>query len=94
MGEMEMVRDYDDFTARRQHDIAGTSAPCFCTGPQNGEPHCPCVMRQRQANPPGLGTVQAAPREGWICPRCKTVNAPNVATCMGRYCNLDIKVTA
>lgn len=19
--------------------------PCFCTGPQNGEPYCPCMMR-------------------------------------------------
>lgn len=21
--------------------------PCFCTGPQNGEPYCPCLMRAK-----------------------------------------------
>jgi len=24
---------------------AGKGSPCFCVGPQNGEPLCPCAMK-------------------------------------------------
>ncbi len=32
-------------------------------------------------------------KQGWICPRCQTVNAPFVPTCMNALCN-PTKVTA
>ena len=33
-------------TDKRENDITKTHT-CFCVGPQNGEPLCPCAMRMR-----------------------------------------------
>ena len=36
-------------------------------------------------NPKNMVTLNQT-REGWICPRCKTVNAPHVPTCFNALC--------
>lgn len=70
---------------------------CFCVGPQNGQQFCPCEMRLRtpslnldKGNRVGVGAQVIHPygvppmvQQGWECPRCKTINAPHVPTCMG-----------
>lgn len=33
-------------------------------------------------------------KEGWICPRCKTVNAPFVPTCMNALCKPVVAAAA
>jgi len=35
----------DKFAATRKNKH-GEDCPCFCIGPQDGEKHCPCVLRQ------------------------------------------------
>lgn len=60
---------------------ASSSAACFCVGPQNGEPMCPCMMRNverrdgRYVKPeidlgpitPTVGKIEIGPI-GCICP--------------------------
>lgn len=43
----------DDFReykwAVEKQPIHALPQPCFCVGPQNGDPVCPCAMRNRSA---------------------------------------------
>lgn len=68
------------------------STACYCIGPQNGEPHCPCMMRKMKlvGNPVGQTIVQA----GWKCPVCGKGNAPWASSCQNFACGIDLgKVT-
>lgn len=42
---------------------------CFCIGPQNGEPYCPCRMRQEDYKERKIRERLIA--EGWKPPRFK-----------------------
>ena len=70
------------------------SRSCACIGPQNGQPYCPCRMEgliQRGGQwiepervvgpvlPPQVNLTLA--KQPWECPRCKTINGPNVERC-------------
>ena len=68
------------------------SNACYCIGPQNGEPFCPCMMRAKNLIGPDNGTtiVQA----GWKCPVCGKGNAPWASSCQNFACGIDLgKVT-
>lgn len=68
---------------------------CFCIGPQNGEPMCPCRMRESIGMP--VGPFEApkpqsaiAPQVGWKCPVCGKGNAPFMPTCGNQLCGVDL----
>lgn len=66
--------------------------PCFCVGPQNGDPHCPCVMRARKiAGADDMKTFVVAQR-GWICPKCGKGNAPWQPICANALCGADTQL--
>jgi hypothetical protein len=60
---------------------------CYCIGPQNGEPLCPCQMRAKKITGDGDWTpvVQSV---GWKCPVCGKGNAPFQKTCANPTCGI------
>ena len=53
-------------------NVSSESAACFCIGPQNGEPLCPCRMRNvtksngRYIEEIDHGPVLDSSREDWV----------------------------
>jgi len=60
---------------------------CFCIGPQNGDPLCPCMMRAQ--NEEAATEYRGRPRRGvaipaqsgWACPKCGNVYSPRTFEC-------------
>lgn len=42
------------------------SAQCYCLGPQNGDKHCPCVMRSMAAQWPARGEPMPQTQDYWV----------------------------
>lgn len=42
---LKVFRALDEHHAKSQHGMVGSPEACFCVGPQNGQPRCPCAMR-------------------------------------------------
>lgn len=47
MTDPKQTIQVDEFHLFRARLAAGAVSPCACLGPQAGDPHCPCVMRQK-----------------------------------------------
>lgn len=43
------VRDLNSVWEASLNEKEPAPHPCFCVGPQNGEPLCPCGMRSKHA---------------------------------------------
>lgn len=71
---------------------------CFCVGPQNGQPHCPCAMREgvgREWREIGPSVWHRDPPKevvatGWKCVVCGKGNAPFMPTCGNPTCGVDL----
>jgi hypothetical protein len=45
MASQESMKDIQLYNQMRHRAISTPYEPCFCVGPQNGEPRCRCQMR-------------------------------------------------
>jgi hypothetical protein len=69
------------------------STGCYCMGPQNGEPECPCRMRAKRIVGDGdWRPVSVA--VGWKCPVCGKGNAPFMPTCGNTLCGVNLNSPA
>jgi hypothetical protein len=53
MNWLQEQLDYAQRCLNRDKADAMEYHPCFCVGKQNGEPYCPCVMRQKNVRKEG-----------------------------------------